>query len=222
MAGMKKTRKSAAKSKRTYKPRYKKRTPQVRWFTETAEVSNVQVQQTASGSPTTGQVWSVSASTIPQFANYSKLYSEFKIIKVKFQFVPYFGTSDKNQQLLNSGSGGQYTSTPIIAYAVNTNAATGSPVNELAVLTQNNSRIRRFDRPFSVTVKNPQPDIDVSTSGPSVSWNQRGWMSTGDAGIIVEHLGLHTYVTDMSSNVGAPYDCGRVYAHITFGMRYTI
>lgn len=219
---MKKTRKSAAKSKRPYKPRYKKRQPQVRWFTETAELSNLQVNQVASGSPTTGQVWTIAGASVPQFGEYLKLYSEFKIIKIRYQFVPFFGASDKNQQLLNSGSGGQYTGTPMIAYAVNTNAQTPSPLNELQVLTQNNARIRRFDRPFSVTVKNPQPAIEVTDGVVNVGWNQRGWLSTQDGGTSVEHYGLHTFVTDMASNVGPPYDCGRVYAHITFGMRYTI
>lgn len=220
--------KSGMKKKRSSAPRrkYVTRRPRMmggfkglqRTFTEVAQLSDLIVSQTSSGT-VPGQTWAIAAASIPQFGQYKSLYNEYKILKIRFTYVPHFGGADQNQQMYNSGAGGTYAGIPTIAYAVQRDASSLAPLNELEVVTQNGCRVGSLRKVMNVTVSKPQPEIYVSTSaGGTSSWEQTGWLDT-NSGANTAHFGVQTFLTDLTSNLAPGYSIARVYAHITFALR---
>lgn len=160
--------------------------------------------------------------SIPQIASYKGLYNEFKILKVKFQYVPDFSSYEKNQGLYNLGTGGPLDSTPIVAYVVQRDGTATPPASELDVLTQNGSRIVPFTKPMTITVTKPQPELYLSTTGGGSAAVEQGmWLDLNGAAAGTNHFGVQTYVTAAGGSTGVPQACGRVYAHVTFALRST-
>lgn len=216
-----------SKKKRTAAPKRKIRRRRIaathpsRVFTETLQASDLQVNANQTGSGA-GQTWTVSMNSIPQIASYKGLYNEFKILKVKFQYVPDFSSYEKNQGLANLGVGGPIDSTPIMAYVVQRDGTAVNPASELAVLTQNGSRIVPFTKPLTITVTKPQPEIYLSTTGGGSAAAEQGmWLDLNGAAAGTNHFGVQTYVTAAGGSTGIPFACGRVYAHVTFALRST-
>lgn len=195
-----------------------------RVFTETLVASDLQLNANLTAT-NPGQVWVLNMQSVPQYSAYKDLYNEYKILKIRYQFVPYFSSEEKNQALYNIGTGGPVNTVPFLAYSIEKSPDDWAtpPANEVAVLTRNNSRIVPFSttKVRNITINNPVPELYLSTSGgPSVNMNKPTWLSLQDASL-VNHGGLVTYVTDGGSS-GVPASVGRTYAHITFALRGTI
>ena len=88
------------KKKRSSAPRRKmyRRRPaslgNLRVFTETLQVSDLACSSNL-GSSGPGQSWGLSMASIPQIAQYKALYNEFKILKIRYQFIPWFNSDEK-------------------------------------------------------------------------------------------------------------------------------
>ena len=162
----------------------------------------------------------LSMASIPQIAQYKALYNEFKILKIRYQFIPWFNSDEKNQFYQNIGAGGTVETVPMLAYCVQRDAGSVAPATELQVLQQNGCRIVPFStKSVSVTVTKPQPEIAVSstTGGGLVNMESTTWLDI-NTGLNVAHYGLQTYVTS-AGTAACPFSVGRVYAHITFALR---
>lgn len=204
----------------------------VRIFTETLAASDLLCNKDL-GSSTTGQVWSARMSDVPQLKNYQGLYAQYKILKIKWRFIPEFNGFERNQALANLGAGGPSAAMPSIAYAISTDPKTCAvpPPSEIAVLTQNYSKIRSLGaKPFAVTVYHPLPDLTAGTQvSPGVvgviGMDKQSWITlddvTGTGSTLVQHYGLQTFVTCADS---ASYNTpvARVYCDITFALREAI
>lgn len=217
-------RKSAPKKKAPRRRMAIRRSPAAihpaRVFTETLKVSDLQCNANLTGSGP-GQQWIVSMNSIPQFSSYKGLYNEFKILKVKFQYIPDFSSYEKNQALYNLGTGGPIDSAPTMAYVVQRDGTAPPPSSELDVITQNGSRIVQFTKPITITVTKPQPELYLSTTGGGTAALEQGtWLDLNSAAG-TNHFGVQTYVTSPGGATGIPFNVGRVYAHVTFALRST-
>ena len=120
------------KKKRSSAPRRKmyRRRPaysNLRVFTETLQVSDLACSSNL-GSSGPGQSWGLSMASIPQIAQYKALYNEFKILKIRYQFIPWFNSDEKNQFYQNIGAGGTVETVPMLAYCVQRDAGSLPPL----------------------------------------------------------------------------------------------
>lgn len=221
---------SAAKSQR--KPKYSKGSsmplrmrrqipalPQ-RVFTETLKVSDITLN--ADGTSTTnGQVWSISFDSIPQWTDYQKLYTQFKILSMKYTYLPIYDSFECNQGLYNQGAGGTFNTVPKLCWAVQNSTNCPTPTSEMDILTQNDCKQLNFDRPVKIRVNYPQPETFIGSSVGNVGYDKKAWLDI-DQGHGVFHNGIQTYTTTPVS-VGLPMGAtiGRVYCKITFALRDT-
>lgn len=218
--------KSSAPRRKMYtrRPRGVSSLYRTRIFTETLQASPLQCNANLTGSGP-GQNWYIDMNSLPQIAQYQALYSQYKILKIRYTFVPDFNSYEKNQGLANLGMGGPIDSTPTFAYAIQRDVKdlVVAPPNELAILTQNGCRVTTLTKPYHVTIKNPLPDVTVGTSASGtanpVQWEQRGWIDLQNDGVKVVHGGLQTYVTSAGGSTGIPFSVARVYCSVTFALR---
>ena len=121
------------KKKRSSAPRRKmyRRRPaslgNLRVFTETLQVSDLACSSNL-GSSGPGQSWGLSMASIPQIAQYKALYNEFKILKIRYQFIPWFNSDEKIQFYQNIGAGGTVETVPMLAYCVQRDAGLWPPL----------------------------------------------------------------------------------------------
>lgn len=221
MAFMKKSskKKSSAPRRKAY-TRRPRPTKTYRVFEEVCQVSPITVNQTSSASAT-GQLWTIAMSSVPQAASYQALYDEYKILSIKYHFIPSFNVADQGQQQENAYYGTPYTGMPTIAYHVSKDGGATAPLNELQVLTRNGCKVAMFNKPLTVTVNKPQPFVTVVDGNTTnkVDWEQTGWLPLDANGSIIEHFGIQTYTVDKQASMSPGYSIGRVYATIKFALR---
>lgn len=192
-----------------------------RVFEETLKVSDLTLN--ADGATTTnGQVWAISFDSIPQWLDYKALYTQFKILSMKYTFMPIYNSFECNQALYNNGAGGQFNTVPKMAWCIQDSTNCPVPTQEIDVLSQNDCKQINFTKPVKVTVYNPQPETFIATSGAgNVGYDKKAWLDIDQAHSVF-HNGIQTYVTaPVSVGLPIPSTIGRVYCKVKFALRDT-
>lgn len=192
-----------------------------RVFTETLEVSDLLLN--ADGVTTQpGQVWNIAFNSIPQWKDYQALYTQFKILAMKFTYMPIYNSYEVNQSLVNQGSGGTYQTVPQFSFAIQDSTNCPAPVNQLDVLAQNDCRSVNFTKPIKVTCYKPQPETFIATSGSgNVGYDKKAWLDIDQANTVY-HNGIRTYVQCHGLSGIVPGNViGKVYCKVTFALRDT-
>lgn len=150
-------------------------------FTETWAASSI----TTSGTTAFGVLQSA-ANSIPQMADYSKLFRQFRILRNEWILVPRATSLDPNTQEGNAFSGAPNTNNGRFVYAINDTAGQAAPTTELEVLTDNGCKILSAVRTAPIRIRHvPVPDLSVAA--PSAFFSsymnkKRTWLNTDAAG----------------------------------------
>jgi len=176
-------------------------------FTETCSLGQI-----ASG---VGGVFSCSMDDIPQLAQYSTLYRQYKINWAKFTIIPDYNSYDGSQAVVLDG-----TSMPRIAWAVNDTPGIPAPVNEVQLLEDNGARVKAIVTQWSKSCK-PMP---VQTTGAAANpalmrYKASPWLSFQPVGTANPvHSGISYFISQILSGAGNPR-MFNVYVKINFSLR---
>jgi len=128
---------------------------------------------------------------ISQLAQYSNLYTKYKILKVKFLLIPNFTMSDQNAALFNLSQGTMSVAQTRIIYAYDNSPAAAGPASEQDALEENGCKIKLLKDKLSIPCV-PSPDtkdangvemtlrnnfINFAAQGPNINhYGVKGWL----------------------------------------------
>lgn len=150
------------------------------------------------------QGWDFFLSQLPNYTEFTNLYNEYKVSRIKVKFMYSANSQDVSTALLS-------TALPTIYTAVDPNDST-LPTSVSELLQYKSFRARRADKPFSVYFK-PQ-FATAAYSGTFTSYAaQTGWIDTSSPS--VKHYGLKWIVDPMFYSTGTNVT-GRLQTIITY------
>lgn len=155
---------------------------------------------------------------LAQVAQYSSLYTKYKILSAKFMLMPYFqaGSSDENAATYNNSQGQGAAADTRVVYAIQDSPNQAVPVSESAVLQDNGCRIRFLKNKVVIRCKPvPQreatdgvfesqkvgPFINFDVTAPGVTpahYGVVGWISqpvSGAAHVIPNQVMVYVKLT---------------------------
>lgn len=186
-------------------------------FTETYSKSTV--------ASNAGGVFAARISDIPQVAQYSNLYKQYRINWIKVMLVPDFNsmTADHNAAAYNASIPIQDFGMARIVYAINDSPALVNPANEAVVLEDNGCKIKPLGAKWSCSFK-PVPDVSLiaNTTGAAIATRSkyRQWFNFDDVttGNNPLHYGVSYYITQLVANTQAN-PTYNVYYKVNFSLR---
>jgi len=161
-----------------------------------------------------GGVFTTRIDDIPQLAQYSNLYRQYKINWVKFTLLPQHNSYDGNTPLVNQAL-------PRITWAVNTTPDVAGPVNEPDLLQDNGVKIRTLGNMWSQSIK-PTPNLamtDVAGGVVPVRTSRSMFLNFTAAGVPNPvHYGISYWI---SQQLGGGVDPGQFFltVKINFSLR---
>lgn len=169
-----------------------------------------------------GRVFKVRISDIPQIAQYSNLYRQYRINWIKVIVVPDFNTASTEanaSQYNNAIAMTGFTGMARVVYAINDTPSVNAPATEAQVLEDNGCKIRACKTMWAVAFK-PTPDIAETTAVGSIpvkskfkSWYSFDTTTTGNNP-------LHGSVTSYWSLPGGSNQMNcNVYYKVSFTLR---
>lgn len=197
------------------KPGYRaKRRNTSRTFTEVYDGGTLSTNQ--------GSVFSTSFNSIPQAAEYAKLYRQFCIKKMTVMLLPLYTDAE-----INTGLGTLNYQATRIAYAITDTPNQVNPASELDVLTENGAKVVLGHRKITMSCW-PKPYLTQVVPGViandyvAVRQRKAVWLNTDAAGQTnggqdVIHGGITFWVSNNLAN--APVECFKIYYKVTFAMR---
>jgi len=179
-------------------------------FTETWAASPI----TVSGTTAAGTLY-MTASSLPQMPDYSKLYRQFRILRCQWILMPRFTSIDPNTQEYNASISVNNTNNGRFVYAINDTAGQVQPATELEVLTDNGCKIKSVVRTTPIKISHV-PVADLSIGAPSAFFStymnkKRAWLNTnapgnsGD-GLAVPHGSISYFLTMPSTASQTVFD----------------
>lgn len=184
-------------------------------FTETFKYTDL--------SANSGFLLTANMDNIPQLAQYSGLYQQYRIMRVKFLLLPtWTGGEQQNQAIFNSSSGPTVppgltsVGTSRIVSVIDSSPDQSVPISENAVLQENGCRIRFLDKMVTITCA-PVPDLkDANGNQLTIRGKYQNFTSPN-----VAHYGVRGWITQPVSvgATGATHISYAVYAKLTFGLR---
>lgn len=186
-------------------------------FTETYAKSTV--------ASNAGGVFAARISDIPQVAQYSNLYKQYRINWIKVMLVPDFNSmnADHNAAAYNASIPIQDFGMARIVYAINDSPALVNPANEAVVLEDNGCKIKPLGAKWSCSFK-PVPDVSMiaNTTGAAIATRSkfRQWFNFDDVttGNNPLHYGVSYYITQLVANTQAN-PTYNVYYKVNFSLR---
>lgn len=156
----------------------------------------------------------VSMNQLSQYASYSALYRQYRILKLQVILLPEQTMGEALQDeatppgFITSGVGR-------IVYAINDMPGLPAPANEVSVLNENGCKIRAMSKPLRITCR-PVPDVEVSNSGQDNAYLpidlRRKWLDI-NYGSTVPHTGISYAFTAPSPQTV------QVYYKVTFQLK---
>ena len=100
---------------------------------------------------------------INQIAQYSSLYTKYKILSAKFMLMPYFqaGSNDQNATTYNNSQGQGGAADSRIVYAIQDSPNQAVPASEAVVLEDNGCRIRFLKNKLVIRCR-PVPQLEAT------------------------------------------------------------
>lgn len=172
-------------------------------FTETFAVSSIQGN--------TGGVFRVNIAQLPQVAQYSGLYNQYKINSLKVMIVPDYNSFEGAQVQTGPGMGR-------IAFAINDTPDVAAPANESDILSDNGVRIRTITDKLAIRCS-PKPQRPNAGLGVEVIDQRSPFFTFAGAGQTNPvYSGISYWLSNV--NVGGG-DALRfnVYYKVTFTLR---
>jgi len=160
-------------------------------FTETYKATALSF---GNPSPAAGIGFLLTASMdgITQLAQYSNLYTKYKILKCSFTLIPNFTVSDQNAALYNLSQGTMSVSQTRIIYAYDNSPAAQGPASEQDALEENGCKIKlltnkltipcrpapntKDDNGVEMTLRNKYINFKTDSSPNIVHYGVKGWM----------------------------------------------
>jgi len=159
---------------------------------------------------------------LPQLANYTGLYQQYRITRCKFIIMPQWTGGENQNQAINNAAFGpsvppglSSAGTSRVVSVVDSSPDQSVPVSEDAVLQENGCRIRFLDRKMEVSCA-PVPDLkDANGNQLTIRGKYQNFTNTN-----VAHYGVRGWITQPFS-VGSTTNAMTytVYAKLTFGLR---
>lgn len=190
---------------RRIRPRLMARAPT---FTETFTLANPVLGNT-------GGVFQTRIDDIPQLAQYSNLYRQYKINWVKFTLIPDFNSYEGATQVALQGA-----AMPRIAWAVNTSPDVAAPINEPDLLQDNGAKFRTITSSWSASCK-PTPNIATTdlTGGLIPTQMRARFLNFTAAGVPNPVHGGISYWVSQALAGGAHPTSFHVYVKLNFSLR---
>jgi len=183
-------------------------------FTETFKLTTLNANA--------GFLLTANMDNIPQLAQYTGLYQQYRIVRCKWILMPtWTGGENQNQAINNSAFGPSVppglssAGTSRIVSVVDSSPDQSVPVSEDAVLQENGCRIRFLDKMVTLTAS-PVPDLkDANGNQLTIRGKYQNFTNTN-----VAHYGVRGWITQ-PFNVGSTTNASAyvVYAKLTFGLR---
>jgi len=183
-------------------------------FTETYKSTSLSL-----GNPTpiagAGFLLSANMDGISQLAQYSNLYTKYKILKVAFMLLPNFGGgTDQNAALYNLSQGTMSTATTRIIYAYSDSPAVGGPTSEQDALEENGCKIKLLMDKLTIPCR-PTPNTKDANG---VELTQRGkYINFASGGLPnIDHYGVKGWFKQLFNNQPQFLNDIDVYVKVTF------
>lgn len=162
-----------------------------------------------------GNIFTVNINQIPQIAQYSGLYNQYRIISAKVMILPEFNSFEGAAIPALVG-----TSMPRIAYAIQDTPLAAAPLNEAQVLQDNGARVRTLKDKLVIRFR-PKPERTNSAGGVEVVERPKTnpFLSFAQAGQVdPTHYGVHYWISSQLGGTGHVPNFS-VYYKVTFQLR---
>jgi len=176
--------------------------------------------------PNAGFLLTANMDNVPQLAQYSGLYQQYRIVRCKWIIMPtWTGGENQNMAIYNNVSGGgppnglSSVGTSRIVSVVDSSPDQSLPVNEDAVLQENGCRIRFLDKMVTLSSA-PVPDLKDANGNQLTLRGKFQNFTTPN----IAHYGIRGWITHPFTIGTAPFNVADaityvVYAKLTFGLR---
>lgn len=192
---------SQLRPRRNIRPSMMSRLPTVtETFTRTAPVTS-----------NLGGVFKIAIDEIPQLAQYTNLYRQYRINWVKFMLVPNYNSFD------GTGAAPGVVAMSRIAWAINDTPRVVPPISESDVLEDNGSKVRTLASTWSASCK-PVADVSLSTATGLVPVKaSRRFYNFLPAGQNPDHGGISYWITTAAAS--GSFSQFNVYVKVNFSLR---
>lgn len=142
---------------------------------------------------------SVSLSQLVNQASFSAMFDLYRITGMKIKIVPRWNTASVLEQIGAASYATVSGALPILHIAPNRDPYTPAPTTLGDILNDDGVRTFRMDKPVSLYLKSPKPDVktsDGTTSLPmqfGTSRKFQPWLSTGGNGQTIDQSGVQHY-----------------------------
>lgn len=161
-----------------------------------------------------GGVFKVAIDEIPQIAQYSNLYRQYRINWVKFTIVPNYNSFD------GTGAAAGVVAMPRIAWAINDTPKVAPPISEADVLEDNGAKVRQLATTWSASCR-PVANValtstDAGTPLVPVRAKRRfyNFLAEGQNPL---HEGISYWIT--AAAAAGSYSQFNVYVKVNFTLR---
>jgi len=152
---------------------------------------------------------------ISQLAQYSNLYTKYKILKATFMLPPNFtGGTDQNAALYNLSQGTMSVSTMRIIYSYNDSPGAAGPATEQDALEENGCKIKFLQNKLTIPCR-PVPDtkdangVEISQRGKFINFQTGGNPN-------INHAGVNGWLKQLYNNQPQFLNDVEVYVKLTF------
>lgn len=178
-------------------------------FTETYKATQLVA------SPGAGFVLSANIGNITQLAQYSSLYTKYKILKCTFILMPKFsGGSDQNNAQWNDSQGTAGLATTRVIYAISDSPGAAGPASEADMLQENGCKIRHMKNSMAITCS-PVPDVE-DANGVVMTLGKKFINFTTGGIPNVYHYGVRGWLSQSWTNAPTIRNDIDVYVKLTF------
>jgi len=181
-------------------------------FTETYKAPRLTL-----GNPTPiagiGFLLSANMDRVYQLAQYSNLYTKYRILKAVFTLIPNFNGTDQNAALYNLSQGTMSVATTRIVYAYDNSPAAAGPASEQDALEENGCKIRMLKDKLVIPCRPAPNTLDAN----GVQLTQRNkFINFTASGPNIEHYGVKGWLSQLYNNQPQFLNDVDVYVKLTF------
>lgn len=163
-----------------------------------------------------GFVLAQKISDIPQLAQYSALYTKYRIRSIRYLLLPTFqGGSDENQASFNNGSSQPYNGSSRIVYSIQDSPNQTAPASEAIALEDNGCKIRMMTNKLTISTR-PSPQI-LDTQGNYITLKGKYLNFDQGSGLPNPlHYGVCGYISQAFGGAAPLRQTINVYVKMTF------